>query len=218
MNVLELKNVSIYYENNPILENINIELAENEIMCIMGPSGCGKSTLLSLLNGFLEENSGRYSGEVLLNNTNIKNIKLIELRRKVGMLFQDCTPFPLTIEKNILYPIEFYEGKIKNKKEKIEKYLKAVNLWEEVKNNLKMSALKLSGGQKQRLCIARTLTVNPKILIFDEPCSSLDYENTLIIEKLIKELSKKYSIIITTHNEEQAKRLANKIIYINKKI
>ncbi len=216
MNILEIKDVSIYYNGKEILKNININVKENEILCIMGPSGCGKSTLLSLINGFLKENGGEYTGDVILKGKNIKSMKLLQLRRSVSTLFQDSKPFPLSIENNILYPIEFYEGKVKNRKERISQYLKDVNLYNEVKNDFKMSALKLSGGQKQRLCIARMLTTNPYILIFDEPCSSLDKENTLIIENLIKRLAEKYTVILTTHNVEQAERIANRTINITK--
>lgn len=216
MNILEIKDVSIYYNGKEILKNININVKENEILCIMGPSGCGKSTLLSLINGFLKENGGEYTGNVILKGKNIKSMKLLQLRRSVSTLFQDSKPFPLSIENNILYPIEFYEGKVKNRKERISQYLKDVNLYNEVKNDFKMSALKLSGGQKQRLCIARMLTTNPYILIFDEPCSSLDKENTLIIENLIKRLAEKYTVILTTHNVEQAERIADRTINITK--
>lgn len=216
MNILEIKDVSIYYNGKEILKNININVKENEILCIMGPSGCGKSTLLSLINGFLKENGGEYTGDVILKGKNIKSMKLLQLRRSVSTLFQDSKPFPLSIENNILYPIEFYEGKVKNRKERISQYLKDVNLYNEVKNDFKMSALKLSGGQKQRLCIARMLTTDPHILIFDEPCSSLDKENTLIIENLIKRLAEKYTVILTTHNVEQAERIADRTINITK--
>ena len=216
MNILEIKDVSIYYNGKEILKNINIDVKENEILCIMGSSGCGKSTLLSLINGFLKENGGEYTGDVILKGKNIKSMKLLQLRRSVSTLFQDSKPFPLSIENNILYPIEFYEGKVKNRKERISQYLKDVNLYNEVKNDFKMSALKLSGGQKQRLCIARMLTTDPHILIFDEPCSSLDKENTLIIENLIKRLAEKYTVILTTHNVEQAERIANRTINITK--
>ena len=216
MNILEIKDVSIYYNGKEILKNININVKENEILCIMGPSGCGKSTLLSLINGFLKENGGEYTGDVILKGKNIKSMKLLQLRRSVSTLFQDSKPFPLSIENNILYPIEFYEGKVKNRKERISQYLKDVNLYNEVKNDFKMSALKLSGGQKQRLCIARMLTTNPHILIFDEPCSSLHKENTLIIENLIKRLAEKYTVILTTHNVEQAERIADRTINITK--
>jgi ABC-type phosphate transport system, ATPase component len=216
LNILEIKDVSIYYNGKEILKNINIDVKENEILCIMGPSGCGKSTLLSLINGFLKENGGEYTGDVILKGKNIKSMKLLQLRRSVSTLFQDSKPFPLSIENNILYPIEFYEGKVKNRKERISQYLKDVNLYNEVKNDFKMSALKLSGGQKQRLCIARMLTTDPHILIFDEPCSSLDKENTLIIENLIKRLAEKYTVILTTHNVEQAERIADRTINITK--
>lgn len=219
MNILEIKNLSIFYKEKSILEDINLDIKENEIICIMGSSGSGKSTLLSCLNGFLIENGGNYTGDVFFRGENIKNIKPIELKRKISTLFQDSKPFDFSIEKNITYAMEFYEGKIKNKKEKVKNLLESVNLYDEVKDNLSLSPSKLSGGQRQRLCIARMLTTCPEVLIFDEPCSSLDEKNSIIIESLIKELSKKYTIIISTHNEKQANRLADRIIRIeNKKL
>lgn len=219
MNILEIKNLSIFYEEKSILEDVSLEIKENEIICIMGSSGSGKSTLLSCLNGFLIENGGSYTGDVFFRGENIKNIKPIELKRKISTLFQDSKPFDFSIEKNITYAMEFYEGKIKNKKEKVKNLLESVNLYDEVKDNLSLSPSKLSGGQRQRLCIARMLTTCPEVLIFDEPCSSLDENNSIIIESLIKELSKKYTIIISTHNEKQANRLADRIIRIeNKKL
>lgn len=219
MNILEIKNLSIFYEEKNILEDVNLDIKENEIICIMGSSGSGKSTLLSCLNGFLIENGGSYTGDIFFRGENIKNIKSIELKRKISTLFQDSKPFDFSIEKNITYAMEFYEGKIKNKKEKVKNLLESVNLYDEVKDNLSLSPSKLSGGQRQRLCIARMLTTCPEVLIFDEPCSSLDEKNSIIIESLIKELSKKYTIIISTHNEKQANRLADRIIRIeNKKL
>ena len=219
MNILEIKNLSIFYKEKNILEDVNLDIKENEIICIMGSSGSGKSTLLSCLNGFLIENGGSYTGDVFFRGENIKNIKPIELKRKISTLFQDSKPFDFSIEKNITYAMEFYEGKIKNKKEKVKNLLESVNLYDEVKDNLSLSTSKLSGGQRQRLCIARMLTTCPEVLIFDEPCSSLDEKNSIIIESLIKELSKKYTIIISTHNEKQANRLADRIIRIeNKKL
>lgn len=219
MNILEIKNLSIFYKEKRILEDVNLDIKENEIICIMGSSGSGKSTLLSCLNGFLIENGGSYTGEVFFRGENIKNIKPIELKRKISTLFQDSKPFDFSIEKNITYAMEFYEGKVKNKKEKVKNLLESVNLYDEVKDNLSLSPSKLSGGQRQRLCIARMLTTCPEVLIFDEPCSSLDEKNSIIIESLIKELSKKYTIIISTHNEKQANRLADRIIRIeNKKL
>lgn len=219
MNILEIKNLSIFYKEKSILEDVNLDIKENEIICIMGSSGSGKSTLLSCLNGFLIENGGNYTGDVFFRGENIKNIKPIELKRKISTLFQDSKPFDFSIEKNITYAMEFYEGKVKNKKEKVKNLLESVNLYDEVKDNLSLSSSKLSGGQRQRLCIARMLTTCPEVLIFDEPCSSLDEKNSIIIESLIKELSKKYTIIISTHNEKQANRLADRIIRIeNKKL
>ncbi|MBF1299768.1 MAG: ATP-binding cassette domain-containing protein [Parvimonas sp.] len=219
MNILEIRNLSIFYKEKIILEDVNLDIKENEIICIMGSSGSGKSTLLSCLNGFLIENGGNYTGDVFFRGENIKNIKPIELKRKISTLFQDSKPFDFSIEKNITYAMEFYEGKVKNKKEKVKNLLESVNLYDEVKDNLSISPSKLSGGQRQRLCIARMLTTCPEVLIFDEPCSSLDEKNSIIIESLIKELSKKYTIIISTHNEKQANRLADRIIRIeNKKL
>lgn len=219
MNILEIKNLSIFYKEKSVLEDVNLDIKENEIICIMGSSGSGKSTLLSCLNGFLIENGGSYTGDVFFRGENIKNIKPIELKRKISTLFQDSKPFDFSIEKNITYAMEFYEGKVKNKKEKVKNLLESVNLYDEVKDNLSISPSKLSGGQRQRLCIARMLTTCPEVLIFDEPCSSLDEKNSIIIESLIKELSKKYTIIISTHNEKQANRLADRIIRIeNKKL
>ena len=219
MNILEIKNLSIFYKEKNILEDINLDIKENEIICIMGNSGSGKSTLLSCLNGFLIENGGSYTGDIFFRGENIKNIKPIELKRKISTLFQDSKPFDFSIEKNITYAMEFYDGKIKEKKEKVKNLLESVNLYDEIKDNLNLSPYKLSGGQRQRLCIARMLTTCPEVLIFDEPCSSLDEKNSIIIESLIKELSKKYTIIISTHNEKQANRLADRIIRIeNKKL
>ncbi|WP_455931933.1 phosphate ABC transporter ATP-binding protein [Parvimonas micra] len=219
MNILEIRNLSIFYKEKIILEDVNLDIKENEIICIMGSSGSGKSTLLSCLNGFLIENGGSYTGDIFFRGENIKNIKPIELKRKISTLFQDSKPFDFSIEKNITYAMEFYEGKVKNKKEKVKNLLESVNLYDEVKDNLSLSPSKLSGGQRQRLCIARMLTTCPEVLIFDEPCSSLDEKNSIIIESLIKELSKKYTIIISTHNEKQANRLADRIIRIeNKKL
>lgn len=219
MNILEIKNLSIFYKEKNILEDINLDIKQNEIICIMGSSGSGKSTLLSCLNGFLIENGGSYTGDIFFRGENIKNIKPIELKRKISTLFQDSKPFDFSIEKNLTYAMEFYDGKIKEKKEKVKTLLESVNLYDEVKDNLNLSPYKLSGGQRQRLCIARMLTTCPEVLIFDEPCSSLDEKNSIIIESLIKELSKKYTIIISTHNEKQANRLADRIIRIeNKKL
>nr|WP_314541394.1 phosphate ABC transporter ATP-binding protein [uncultured Campylobacter sp.] len=211
--ILNIKNLSIFYQDNEILKDLNLSVAKNEIICLMGSSGCGKSTFLSALNGFLEQKGGRYSGEILFKGENIKDKGEIWLRRKLAILFQDATLFPFSVERNLTYAMEFYEGSIKDKQKRVEELLKSVNLLGEI-NDLDMPANKLSGGQKQRLCIARMLTTKPEVLMLDEPCSSLDMKNVLIIEELLKSLSQRYTIIITTHNEEQAKRLGGRIVRI----
>ena len=211
--ILNIKDLSIFYQDNEILKDINLNIAQNEIICLMGSSGCGKSTFLSALNGFLEQKGGRYSGEILFKGENIKNKGKIWLRRKLAILFQDSTLFPFSVERNLTYAMEFYEGSIKDKQKRVEELLKSVNLLGEI-SDLDMPASKLSGGQKQRLCIARMLTTKPEVLMLDEPCSSLDMKNVLIVEDLLKNLSQRYTIIITTHNEEQAKRLGGRIVRI----
>lgn len=211
--ILNIKDLSIFYQDNEILKDLNLNIAENEIICLMGSSGCGKSTFLSTLNGFLEQKGGRYSGEILFKGENIKNNGEIWLRRKLAILFQDATLFPFSVERNLTYAMEFYEGSIKDKQKRVEELLKSVNLLDEI-SDLDMPASKLSGGQKQRLCIARMLTTKPEVLMLDEPCSSLDMKNVLIVEELLKSLSQRYTIIITTHNEEQTKRLGGRIVRI----
>lgn len=199
--ILNIKELSIFYQENKILKDLNLNIAQNEIICLMGSSGCGKSTFLSALNGFLEQKGGRYSGGILSKGENIKNKGEIWLRRKLAILFQDATLFPFSVERNLTYAMEFYEGRIKDKQKRVEELLKSVNLLDEI-SDLDMPASKLSGGQKQRLCIARMLTTKPEVLMLDEPCSSLDMKNVLIVEDLLKNLSQRYTIIITTHNEE----------------
>ncbi|MBE9818727.1 phosphate ABC transporter ATP-binding protein [Campylobacter concisus] len=211
--ILNIKDLSIFYQENEILKDLNLNVTQNKIICLMGSSGCGKSTFISALNGFLEQKGGRYSGEILFKGENIKDKGEIWLRRKLAILFQDATLFPFSVERNLTYAMEFYEGSIKDKQKRVEELLKSVNLLGEI-NDLDMPASKLSGGQKQRLCIARMLTTKPEVLMLDEPCSSLDMKNVLIIEDLLKSLSQRYTIIITTHNEEQAKRLGGRIVRI----
>ncbi|WP_044470680.1 phosphate ABC transporter ATP-binding protein [Mannheimia massilioguelmaensis] len=215
--ILTIKNLNIYYQDKKILENLNLAIQPHEIICFMGKSGSGKSTLLSSLNGFLNEKCGHFEGKILFKGEDIQKKDPIWLKRKMATLFQDSKPFPFSVEKNLTYAMEFYERKIINKKAKVEALLKSVNLWDEIGGNLSISPEQLSGGQKQRLCIARMLTTEPQILILDEPCSSLDLHNMLVIEDLIKQLAKKYTILIATHNFEQAKRLTNRIITIENK-
>lgn len=212
--VLTIENLNIFYQNELILRNINLTVNEHEIICLMGKSGSGKSTFLSALNGFLEEKNGYATGNIFFKGENIKNKDKLWLRRKMSMLFQDAQPFPFSIEKNLTYALEFYGKKISHPKAYLDTLLKQVNLYDELNGDMKLSPDKLSGGQKQRLCIARMLTTEPDILILDEPCSSLDMQNMLIIEDLLKQLAKKYTILMATHNIEQAKRLNGRIITI----
>ena len=211
--ILNIKDLSIFYQENEILKDLNLNVAQNEIICLMGSSGCGKSTFLSALNGFLEQKGGRCSGKILFKGENIKDKGEIWLRRKLAILFQDATLFPFSVERNLTYAMEFYEGSIKDKQKRVEELLKSVNLLDEI-NGLDMPASKLPGGEKQRLCIARMLTTKPEVLMLDEPCSSLDMKNVLIVDELLKSLSQRYTIIIITHNEEQAKRLGGRIVRI----
>lgn len=209
--ILEIKNLSIEIEGKKILKDININIRKNKITAIIGPSGCGKTTFLKSLNRLIEEeNQIKKEGKIFFENKDISEFNLNELRKKIGLVFQNPAPFPFSIYKNMTYAPIYYGEKDKNILDKIVKdKLKDAGLYEEVKDELEKSALKLSGGQQQRLCIARSLTVNPEILLLDEPCSALDIQNTNKIEELLKKLSQKYTIVIVTHNLFQAKRLSD---------
>lgn len=205
-----LNSVRSYYGTKQVLNNIEMDFKKNSITAIIGPSGCGKSTLLLALNRMLEEYQGRNEGEILFKGKNLFTYPKEEIRKQIGMVFQKPTPFPLSIYKNLTYAPLYYGIRDKKKlKEIVENNLKKAGLYEEVKNNLNDSALKLSGGQQQRLCIARALTVEPEVLLLDEPCSALDVKNTINIEQMLLELAKEYTIIIVTHNLAQAKRIAD---------
>lgn len=209
--ILEIKNLSIEIEGKKILKDININIRKNKITAIIGPSGCGKTTFLKSLNRLIEEeNQIKKEGKIFFENKDISEFNLNELRKKIGLVFQNPAPFPFSIYKNMTYAPIYYGEKDKNILDKIVKdKLKDAGLYEEVKDELEKSALKLSGGQQQRLCIARSLTVNPEILLLDEPCSALDIQNTNKIEELLKKLSQKYTIVIVTHNLFQAKRFSD---------
>ncbi|MBM3706471.1 MAG: phosphate ABC transporter ATP-binding protein, partial [Actinobacteria bacterium] len=191
----------------------NMEIQVNKITALIGPSGCGKSTFLRALNRMndLIENVS-ISGEVYINGQNIyrNNTDLLALRRKVGLVFQRPNPFPLSIFSNVAYGWRVHGGMSRNKiREKVKQALESVHLWEEVKNILEEPALSLSGEQQQRLCIARLLCIEPSILLMDEPCSAMDPESTFKIEKLMSELKKQYTIVIVTHNMQQAARVSD---------
>jgi phosphate transport system ATP-binding protein len=214
---LEARNANLFYGEKQALKNINIGIDPHTVTAFIGPSGCGKSTLLRCFNRMndLIENA-RIEGEYLLDDTNIYNgpVEVYELRKKVGMVFQKPNPFPKSIFENVAYGLRIIG--IKDKKvlqEKVEHALKQAALWDEVSDNLNKSALSLSGGQQQRLCIARTLAVEPTVLLMDEPASALDPISTSKIENLIYDLKKNFTIVIVTHNMQQAARISNKTAF-----
>jgi phosphate transport system ATP-binding protein len=210
---VNVKNLSFFYGSNQALKDINMVILENQVTAFIGPSGCGKSTFLRALNRMndLIDNT-RVEGEVLIDDVNIydKNIDVVNLRKKVGMIFQKSNPFAKSIYDNIAYGPRINGMNNKKKLDEIvETSLKQAAIWEEAKDRLHMSALSLSGGQQQRICIARTLAVNPDIILMDEPASALDPLSTAKIEELIHELKKVYTIIIVTHNMQQAARTSD---------
>ena len=216
-NILEVKDMNLWYSNFQALKNINMEIPENQITAFIGPSGCGKSTFLKSLNRMNDLVDGvRITGSIIYDNQNIldESIDVNQLRREIGMVFQKPNPFPMSIYDNIAYGPRTHG--IKNKlqlDEIVEESLKLAAIWDEVKDRLKKSALGLSGGQQQRLCIARALAVKPKILLMDEPTSALDPISTSKIEDLISELKTKLTIVIVTHNMQQAVRVSDKTAF-----
>lgn len=210
---IKISNFNFYYDQFKALNDINMTIPKNKVTALIGPSGCGKSTFLRSLNRMNDLISNvKYEGNIELDGINIfdSNYDLVELRKKVGMVFQKPNPFPKSIYENLVYAPRLHGEKDKNKLEEIvEKSLKAVALWDEVKDCLHKSALSLSGGQQQRLCIARAISVNPEVLLMDEPTSALDPISTAKIEELICELAKDYTIVIVTHNMQQASRISD---------
>ena len=210
---IEAKDVNVWYDDFNAIKGINMQIKPNTVTAFIGPSGCGKSTFLRLFNRMNDYiDSHRMEGKIKINGKNIykRKVNVEELRKEIGMVFQKPNPFPKSIFDNVAYGLKI-QG-IKDKKlieERVEKSLKQADLWEEVKDKLKKSALALSGGQQQRLCIARTLAVEPSIILMDEPTSALDPISTAKIENLIFELKKKYTIIIVTHNMQQASRISD---------
>lgn len=222
MSIIETKNLDLYYGTNKALKNINMNINQNEVTALIGPSGCGKSTFLRTLNRMNDLIEGvKVTGEVLFEGKNIyDDYDEIALRKRVGMVFQKANPFPMSIYDNIAYGPKIHG--IKDKKtldEIVERSLKGAALWDETKDRLKKSALGLSGGQQQRLCIARTLAVSPEVILMDEPTSALDPISTSKVEELMDELKKKYTVIIVTHNMQQAGRIADKTaFFLNGKV
>jgi phosphate transport system ATP-binding protein len=212
-NIFSVEDVNFYYSDKPALKSINLEIGEKKSTAFIGPSGCGKTTLLRCLNRMndLVLNT-RVTGQIKLDGKNIYDpaMDVINLRRRVGMIFQKWNPFPKSIYENIIYGLRIVG--VKNRSyldEVVEKSLRRAALWNEVKDNLHKSAADLSGGQQQRLCIARALAVEPEVLLMDEPCSALDPISTAKIEELIHELKTAFTIVIVTHNMQQAARVSD---------
>jgi phosphate transport system ATP-binding protein len=209
---MSVKNLDFFYGETRALKSVSVPLYANQATAFIGPSGCGKSTLLRVLNRMYSlYPRQRAEGEVLLDGENILNPKqdINALRARVGMVFQKPTPFPMSIYDNIAFGVRLYEklGKA-DMDERVEKALRGAAIWEEVKDKLNASGLSLSGGQQQRLCIARTVAIQPEVILFDEPCSALDPISTAKVEELIDELRREYTIAIVTHNMQQAVRVS----------
>ncbi len=217
MEKIKIENMDLFYGNFHALKNINLDIEANKITAFIGPSGCGKSTLLKSLNRMNDMIEGcRITGKIILDGEEIFNRKMDvnQLRKKVGMVFQKPNPFPMSIYDNIAYGPRTHGIKKKSELDEIvEQSLRNAAIWDEMKDNLKKSALALSGGQQQRLCIARALAVQPDVLLMDEPTSALDPISTSKIEDCIMQLKEKYTIVIVTHNMQQAVRISDKTVF-----
>ncbi len=210
-----IRNLDFFYGENRALKSITLDLPDRQVTGLIGPSGCGKSTLLRILNRMYDLYPGqRATGEVMLDGRNIiaADVDLNELRSRIGMVFQKPTPFPMTIYENIAFGVKLHERLSRSAMdERVEWSLTRAALWGEVKDRLNTSAAGLSGGQQQRLCIARTIAVRPEVILLDEPTSALDPISTLKIEELIDELKRDFTIVIVTHNMQQAARCADQV-------
>ncbi|MGA1845499.1 phosphate ABC transporter ATP-binding protein PstB [Deferribacter abyssi] len=211
--IISVKNLNFYYGNVQVLKNINMDIKKNKVTALIGPSGCGKTTYLRCFNRMHDlYRANRYEGEIFFGGRNIlsNEIDTIELRSKIGMVFQKPTPFPMSIFENVAYGLKLKGIKNKNElKDRVEKALKDAALWDEVKDRLDSTASGMSGGQQQRLCIARALAVEPEVLLFDEPTSALDPIATSRIEELVHSLKEMVTIMIVTHNMQQAARVSD---------
>ncbi|MCJ7690777.1 MAG: phosphate ABC transporter ATP-binding protein PstB [Clostridiaceae bacterium] len=216
MGIIQTKNINLFYGNSQALKNINLDIKGNEVTALIGPSGCGKSTFLRTLNRMNDLiDNVKIDGKVIYEGKNIYDeCNIIELRKKIGMVFQKPNPFPMSIFDNIAYGPRIHG--IKNKAqlaEIVEKSLKGAAVWDEVKDRLKTSAMGLSGGQQQRICIARVLAVEPEIILMDEPTSALDPISTAKVEELMDILKVNYTVVIVTHNMQQAGRISDKTAF-----
>lgn len=212
MDIIKVNNLNLYYGNMQALKNVDINIEKNKVTALIGPSGCGKSTFLRTLNRMNDLIEGvKIEGNISYNEVDIyKSYDVMELRKYIGMVFQKPNPFPMSIYENIAYGPKIHGVKDKKILDQIvENCLKAVALWDEVKDRLNKSALDLSGGQQQRLCIARTIAIEPEVILMDEPTSALDPISTIKIEELMDSLKEKYTVVIVTHNMQQAARISD---------
>jgi phosphate transport system ATP-binding protein len=213
MTKVDIKSLNVWFKENHVLKDVSLEIKENAVTAIMGPSGCGKTTIIRAINRMNDIIPGsRTTGEIIIDGKNIydKGADVYELRRNVGMVFQKPNPFPKTIYENVAFGPKIHNmGKQEQLRQTVERSLKEAALWDEVKDRLNNSALSLSGGQQQRLCIARALAVNPEVILMDEPCSALDPSATAKIEALMRLLGEKYTVIVVTHNLQQAARVSD---------
>ena len=215
---IKVEKVNFFYGRKQALKNITMDIYENQVTAIIGPSGCGKSTLIRLFNRMNDLiPRTRFEGKIVLDGKNIyqNGVDVVDIRRRVGMVFQKPNPFPKNVFDNLSYGLKINGIRDKNIiKDKVVESLKKAALWNEVKDRLQDSALELSGGQQQRLCIARCLTVEPEVILFDEPCASLDPISTKKIEELMENLKKDYTIVIVTHNMQQAARVSQHTAFL----
>lgn len=211
--VLEIRDLSVFYGRKAALTSLSMAVPPRGITAILGPSGCGKTTLLQSLNGMLRENKEvRITGNILLGGLDTGSMDQEALRRRVGLVFQTPAPFPFSIYKNMTYGLRYYGMRRKDLlNAAVEEKLRVVGLWEEVRDELGKSALKLSGGQQQRLCIARSISVDPEVLLLDEPCSALDVKATAVIEQMLCTMKRSYAMVMVTHNIAQARRIADHV-------
>ncbi len=211
------RHLNLWFGSKHVLKDINIAFPENKVTALIGPSGCGKSTLLRSFNRMHDLNpETKIEGKLLLESQDLydKNISVTQIRKRIGMVFQKANPFPKSIYENINYGLKINDIPSSKRQEIIESALKESFLWDEVKDELNKPATRLSGGQQQRLCIARTVALRPEVILMDEPCSALDPISTLKIEELIHKLKDRYTIIIVTHNMQQAQRVADKTVFM----
>ena len=214
--ILDIQNIEVSIDEHPILQHITLPITEHVITAVIGPSGCGKSTLLATLNGSLQSPKKVSNGQIVYDGLSIDSMNSQLRRRQIGLIGQQPTVFPSTIEDNMLFALNYYkELSVIDRKAKAIQCLEQAGLYSEINSDMKRLASSLSGGQQQRLCIARSLTVDPRVMLFDEPCSALDIKNSLHIESLLTELKEKQTIVIVTHNLQQARRIADYTIFMN---